>query len=117
MRTQPETRARSSQEAGKRALNLGGNRTNQACIGSLFTENWSSAGTFVRYHPPVSDRATIFGESGGTGMRPGGSRNERNRPESRRAGGEHHMPSCVHVATILWLACMAELSQVESSMD
>ena len=32
MRTQPETRARSSQEAGKRALNLRGSKANQACI-------------------------------------------------------------------------------------
>ena len=31
MRTQPETRARSSQEAGKRALNLRGSKANQAC--------------------------------------------------------------------------------------
>eukprot|EP00964_Phaeocystis_antarctica_P116896 scaffold80752_cov36-Phaeocystis_antarctica.AAC.2 len=31
MRTQPETRARSSQEAGKRALNLWGPKANQAC--------------------------------------------------------------------------------------
>ena len=31
MRTQPETRARSSQEAGKRALNLWGSKANQAC--------------------------------------------------------------------------------------
>ena len=31
MRTQPETRARSAQEAGKRALNLGASKANQAC--------------------------------------------------------------------------------------
>ena len=31
MRTQPETRARSAQEAGKRALNLWGSKANQAC--------------------------------------------------------------------------------------
>ena len=31
MRTQPETRARSAQEAGKRALNLGASKPNQAC--------------------------------------------------------------------------------------
>ena len=31
MRTTPETRARSSQEAGKRALNLWGSKANQAC--------------------------------------------------------------------------------------
>ena len=34
MRTQPETRARSSQEAGKRALNLWGSKANQACRNS-----------------------------------------------------------------------------------
>ena len=43
MRTQPETRARSSQEAGKRALNLGASKANQACIwkfGSVTTASY-----------------------------------------------------------------------------
>ena len=35
MRTQPETRARSAQEAGKRALNLWGSKANQACSHGL----------------------------------------------------------------------------------
>ena len=35
MRTQPETRARSAQEAGKRALNLGASKANQACSKAL----------------------------------------------------------------------------------
>ena len=40
MRTQPETRARSSQEAGKRALNLRGSKANQACISRLGIFPW-----------------------------------------------------------------------------
>ena len=35
MRPQPETRARSAQEAGKRALNLWGSKANQACMADV----------------------------------------------------------------------------------
>eukprot|EP00964_Phaeocystis_antarctica_P078813 scaffold49042_cov70-Phaeocystis_antarctica.AAC.1 len=37
MRTLPKKRARSAQEAGKRALNLWGSKANQACILRFFT--------------------------------------------------------------------------------
>ena len=43
MRTQPETRARSSQEAGKRALNLWGSKGNQACT-YIYITQWKLGG-------------------------------------------------------------------------
>ena len=51
MRTQPETRARSSQEAGKSLPNLRGFKTNQACSkvkkDKRLLESWAAAGDKV----------------------------------------------------------------------
>ena len=49
MRTQPETRARSAQEAGKRALNLGASKANQACN--------ECVGSYLALDPPFNLRS------------------------------------------------------------
>ena len=56
MRTQPETRARSAQEAGKRALNLGASKTNQACTRRVSYDSRLNGGS--RAFPPF---ATVLG--------------------------------------------------------